>query len=313
MGFPVRIDGLLAKIESTYGTDSVPVVATDGVKVSERLWSTLSVDYESPNDRDDEATGTLQPGAPAPPQGPTVTLDIAVRIRGSGTIDVPPEFNALLRSCGLAEAITVATRVRYTRADSGHGSASVYAYGANQLLYKVVGVRGSVSWAIAPGRLQDLRFRMRGKLKETPTAASTPVITYDAAVPPPAVSLGLTVGAWTPAFHRATFDLAAALQLLEDGNAASGIDQFAISEFLPRFELGARMVIPGTYDPHADIAANTARAITATLGTVVGNRLTVSSNGAFAYLRPPIRNEIVNGFAAWGLSYRWSDFVLDFT
>lgn len=54
MGYPIRIDGLLAKLEpaGTYGTDSVPVTGTDGVKVNERLWPTLTIDYEFPNDRD---------------------------------------------------------------------------------------------------------------------------------------------------------------------------------------------------------------------------------------------------------------------
>jgi hypothetical protein len=308
MGFPIRIDGLLAKIESNYGADSVPVVGTDGVKVSERLWSTLSVDYQFPNDRKDEATGTLQGGRPAPAQGPNVGLDILWRVRGSGTATTPPEASPLLRSCGLGEAITTLTR--YTRADASHGSCSVYAYGANQLLYKILGVRGSVRWDIRPGALQDLRFRMRGILSATPGAASTPVITYDAAVPPPAVSMALAVGAWTPAFHRAAFELGADLQLLESGNPASGIDQFAIGEFNPRFELGARMVVPGTYDPIADIAAGTARAITATLGSATGNRMQL--NVTNADIRPPIQNENQNGFAAWGLTYDLADFQLDF-
>lgn len=310
MAYPIRIDGLLAKNQPVKGTDPVPVAGTDGVKISDRLWATLSVDHAFPNDRKDEATGTLQGGRPAAPQGPNVTLDIPWRIRGSGTSDVPPEVGPMLRACGLAEAVTVATRVRYTRADSNHELCTLYAYGANQLLYKIIDVRGSVSWNITPGRLQDLRFRMRGRLIATPSAAATPQITYDAAVPPAAVSLGLSLGGWTPAFHRALFDLRAALQLLESGNPADGIDEFAISEFEPRFELGARMVVPGTYDPHADLQNNVARTIAATLGSAAGNRMKL--NVTSADIRPPIRNEVQNGFAAWGLAYDLADFLLDF-
>lgn|SRR5574341_124420 len=309
MAYPIRIDGLLAKIQPTPDTDPVPTAAADGVKVSERLWSTLSVDHEFPNERDDEATGTLQPGRPAPPQGANVTLDILWRIRGSGSATTPPEVGPMLRACGLLEAITTLTR--YTRADSAHELVTLYAYGANQLIYKVTDCRGTVLWNGAPGRLQDLRFRMRGKLKETPSAGATPQITYDAAVPPAAVSMGLTIGGtWTPAWHRALFELRAAVQLLESGNAASGIDTFEISEFLPRFELGARMVVPGTYNPHADLAAGTARSIALTLGNAAGNRMKL--NVTNADLRPPIRNEVHNGFAAWVLGYQLNDFQLDF-
>lgn len=90
MGFPIRIDGLLYKIETTYGTDPVPAAGIDGVKLSDRLWATLSVDWEFPNDRGDEATGTLQGGRPAPPQGPNVTLDIPVRARRAPSIAARP-------------------------------------------------------------------------------------------------------------------------------------------------------------------------------------------------------------------------------
>src|SRR5712691_11162764 len=80
-----RIEGLLAKVESTYGTDSVPVVGSNAVTVTDRLWNSITTGYAFENTREAVVTGTIFPPAPAIPRGRMATLDFGVELKGSRT------------------------------------------------------------------------------------------------------------------------------------------------------------------------------------------------------------------------------------
>jgi hypothetical protein len=316
----IRIDGLLAKEESIYGTDPTPVAGTDGVKVHERLWSTLAVNYEFPNERMDEATHQFfNDVADAVPRGPIVDFDIAWRIRGAGVAyssvtPVRPEADPMLVGSALSRThddTASAELVDYT-IGSAQNSYTLYAYSAENYLYKLVGCRSSVSWIMTAGVLGTLRFVGRGILKETPTEVATPQITYDTRVPPAAVSMGLQVaGSWNPAFTTAAFRQNATLETLQSGNAAEGIDEIAIADVNPIVELSARAVPLTTYDPYTVLSARTTQALAATLGATQYNKLVLTVTNS--HLRPPITNSIHNnGFAAWDLTYRLRDVQLRF-
>lgn len=303
-GIPIRLDGITAKIETTYGTDPTPAAATDGVRISERIFSSLRLGYAWENNREDVATGTILPAIPGISRGRMATIDIAWEIRGAGS-DVVPEVDPLLRACGMAQT-DGALLFSYAQASNLHESCTIWCY-AGGTVYKIVGCRGSWRWPIQPGRHGVLRFTMMGIMTTDPAALAVPAITYDATEPPTAVDLALTVASWTPEVYQAEFNQGVQPQMLESANAADGIREFDFGEARPFLAMSARLprdatgiLDTSTYNPYADAKARTARAIVATLGSVQYNRMKVNSVNGYVQMPAHADN---NRFAAWDLRY----------
>jgi hypothetical protein len=307
---PIRpLDGLLAKIEGTYAVDSVPVVGTDAVRLSERLWNLIGTGYAWQNRRDGVQNGSLVPPPPAVPRGRIVTLDFGWELKGSrsgGAYAAGNKIEAspLIRSCCASETLVTtggSESLTYQHADTGHDSCTIYGHAANEL-YKIVGCRGIFSWPINVGVLTTLRFRMQGLLLADPTTVAYPGgFTYATPAPLAGVNLALTIGAWTPDIVTASFDQAATLSRLDSGNATDGVQSFDVGETVqPMFRISAKMVPDATYNPDADRKAVTARALSLAYNSAVQyNRAKLTSN---LYV-DQIRHEDQNGFAGWGIDY----------
>src|SRR3990172_7827092 len=102
MPTPLRLDGVLAKVQPTSGTDAAPSNTTDGVRLARRLWSSITVDHAWQNDRHEAASGSIVPLKPAIPRGRHVRLDIFWEAKGAGS-DAVCEAAALFRACGMTE------------------------------------------------------------------------------------------------------------------------------------------------------------------------------------------------------------------
>ncbi len=314
-GIPLRLDGALAKIEATYRTDPVPTAGANGVRVTERMWPTITVDYAWDNLMEDVATGTMLPIAPAKPRGRNVTIDIPWLMRGSGVLGTPTEASPLYRASGCTETITAGVKVEYAQASQLHDSCTVYCYAAGYL-FKVLGCRGGVQWPVTVGQPMVHRFRMRGVLPADPTAAAVPAITYNTGEPIAGVGLAITVGAWTPRVISAEFNQGVDVQMLEDGNDPDGIEEFDYGIARPRFKLSARVPRDATgivdlaaYNPTADLVARTPRAINVTGGAVATNRCKLVVTGGYVQ---PFKPASHNQFAAYDLEYVFPDWLFRF-
>jgi hypothetical protein len=304
MAFSERLWGLYAKKEVTYATDAAPV-ATDAVMTMEPLWSRITPDYEWANERLEDANSSLLPRASAPPRGRKAMVDIAWRLRGTGSAYSAgnvPEADPLFQACGMGQTVVTtggSESVTYAPADTGHASATIWGYGANKL-YKVVGCRGTFGWAMTPGQLVICRFRMSGLLTADPTETALATQTYDATVPPAAVGVAFGIGAVNPDVASLEFQLGADLKQLNSLNAADGIAEFDMSEFVPALTTTIRTTALGTYDPMADFKAATARNLVWTIGTGVQyNRATMTLNSAQQRRMP--RHTFDNAFTAWDM------------
>ena len=313
MATPLKLDGLLAKIESTYGTDAAPVVGTDGVRVSERIWSLITIEHAFINRREAVGGGLLGV-APAARTGRIATMEIAIDLRGAGAAyssSVLPEMDALLRACSLARTddfTASSENVIYNQADSAHDSVTIWAYAGTKLI-KIVGCRGSVRWPIEAGLFGVIRFDMQGIVTAAPTELALPAITYDAAVPPTAVGMALTVAGWSPDVISAEWNQQAEIQQLPSANASDGIVGFEISGVDPIYTISAKLAAIATYDPWAVMKAATLTALSQTLGAVQYNR--IKFDVVAAYLEA-IANTDQDSFAGIDLTYQLIDFALTF-
>lgn len=149
---------LLAKLETTYGTDSVPTGAANAILATEVQITPLAGQEVS---RELLLPWLGNQGVVL--VGTYVQLEMSVEFAGSGELGTPPAYNALLRAAGLAETITADTSVEYDPVSSGFESVSIYfnADGVNHMMH---GARGNMSVSLTPSQIPRFRFTFSGLL-----------------------------------------------------------------------------------------------------------------------------------------------------
>ncbi len=312
---PIKIDGLLAKEESVYGTDPTPTIIANGIRVVGRIWPQLGDEYAFPNERDDVASGGFTEPIPAVSRGHMIDLDFTVELKGAGvayaTGSSVPDVDPLIVSSCLARVhddTSEAETVTYSLADTGHLSCTIWAYAGGKL-YKIVGCRGNMIWDMVAGELGRLRFVMKGMVASVAEAAQ-PAITYDAVESPAVISMGLAISGWSPNFATASLDLGNEIVRLDDGNGADGLEGFFLGDRKPRFRLGARVEALSTVDPNTIHAARTIQTIAATLGSVQYNKAGIAVTDSRIWTAPtPVED---NRMAGWDLEYQLRDLAILF-
>jgi hypothetical protein len=161
---------ILAKTESTYGTDSTPA-GTDAVLVRSLEVTPLEADVVS---RD-----LIRPYYGNSPQllaNARVKCTFEVELAGSGTAGTAPRYDALLKSCGMASTIVASTSVTYAPVSSSFSSCTIV-YNLDGVQHKLTGARGTVSMNCQLGQLPVLQFEMTG-IYNSPTDTAAPSVTY---------------------------------------------------------------------------------------------------------------------------------------
>ncbi|MCM8738287.1 hypothetical protein M5E06_29605 [Azospirillum sp. A1-3] len=102
MALRTRNAALLAKIETTEGTDANPAASTDAVLVENP-----QISFNPNTVQTNEVTGSLDGRGPIT-GGMTVQITCDVLLKGSGVPGTPPEWGDLMKAAGWAEVITAA-------------------------------------------------------------------------------------------------------------------------------------------------------------------------------------------------------------
>jgi hypothetical protein len=149
---------LIAKIETTYGTDPSPVGGSDAVQVTNLELTPI----ESDNVQAAAFQGFLgnsTRGTLVANKRVSVTFD--VELAGSGTAGTAPAFGPLLKSCGLSQTIVSSVSVTYAPVSSSFDSATIYCfYDGTQ--HKITGARGTVSFNMTAGQFAVASFNFIG-------------------------------------------------------------------------------------------------------------------------------------------------------
>lgn len=148
---------LLAKVEVTYGVDSVAAAANV-------VWAE-NVQYKI-------AAQGRERGMPAKPgvgqtpgqvYGEHATLSFEVPLAASGAAGTAPKWGPLMLSCGWAEAIVADTSVTYALAANPQAATSqTIAWNDGRRLHQVLGFRGRVGLRVTAGKRPMLTFSGRG-------------------------------------------------------------------------------------------------------------------------------------------------------
>ncbi len=162
----LRNTAILAKIESTYGTDATPTEAANAILISNASITPLAAQNVS---RD-----LIRPYMGGSEQllgANYVELSFDVELAGSGAAGTAPAYGALLRACGFAETITASVRTEYNLVTPVADSVSIY-YFSDGVKHVAKGCRGDVSFKLGANGRPVMSFKFLGL--DGGIAAATP-------------------------------------------------------------------------------------------------------------------------------------------
>lgn len=162
---------ILAKIETTYGTDPTPTGAANAILVR-------NLDVK-PQETELVSRDLIRPflGNYEQLQANThIEMSFEVEMAGAGAAGTAPAYGPLLRACGMSETIVASTTVTYAPISTSFESVTIY-FNVDGVLHKITGARGSVELDISARQIPVYKFNFTG-LYNAPIAGAVPTVTY---------------------------------------------------------------------------------------------------------------------------------------
>lgn len=152
-----RKKAILAKIETTSGTDSVPTGAANSILV--RNLSVTPIEGDIVNrDLIRSYIGNSEEYL----VGEYRVVEFDVEIAGAGAAGTAPAYGPLLRACGMAETVTGGVKVEYLPVSSAFETVSIYC-NTDGLNHKLTYGMGTVSMDFTAKGIPFFHFRFIGK------------------------------------------------------------------------------------------------------------------------------------------------------
>ncbi len=262
---------ILAKKEVTYGTDIVPVAATNAIMCSEPQIKPL---FER-LDRNYAETSLSHQGHFI--VGKMYEITFTTEIKGSGVAGTAPEIGPLFEGAAHAETLVVSTSAAYDPVSENFDSLSIY-FHRDGIQHKIIGARGTKLQAVLNRReFGVINWTFQG-LYAGPADVAYPSPTYNATLPPRVVGATFTMGGYSPIASRLEINIDNKVGVKDDINSADGILEVI---------LGAdKREVKGSFDPEvvalatkdfwSEWEAGTEQALSCLVGATAGNKYTIS-------------------------------------
>jgi hypothetical protein len=162
---------ILAKIESSYGTDPTPTGSANAIlvrnlEITPLQAETVTRDLIRPYlGNSDQLLAQTR-----------VEVTFEVELAGSGTAGTAPAYGPVLQACGLSQTIVATTSVTYAPVSSSFSSVTLYFHN-DGIRHKVTGCRGTFSLNAEVGQIPVIAFTMTG-IYNAPTDETLPTPTY---------------------------------------------------------------------------------------------------------------------------------------
>lgn len=270
MAFKSQKIVLLAKPESVYGTDSVPVGATNAILAGNV--KLVPMTQEAP------ARNTIRPYFSNEGKllaGKHVQLDFDVEIAGAGAAGSAPGWGALLKGCAMGETISAGVSAVYAPISAGEQSLSLY-FCLDGIQHKLLGARGSFSMKFSKGGIPLLNFKFIG-LYAAPTDTALPAPTLTGFQKALAVCQANTTPVSLHTYAGIFQDIS-----LDIGNSnlyrnLIGSESIAFVDRKPAGSCTMELPTIAAKDWFSIAAAGTTGALTLTHGTAAGNKVTIGA------------------------------------
>ena len=259
---------ILAKLETTYGTDPTPTGAANSI-----LCTNVSL---NPMEGEDVSRNLERPYFGAQenlPVGLNATLSFDVEMVGSGTLGTAPGWGVLHRACACAEVVTASTKVEYTPISAALESATLY-MNVDGVLHKLSGARGTFVGKLNAQGIPVWSYSFTGLFTQ-PTTTAAPVPDYTAfKTPLVATSTNtptFTVGGTAMRLRSFEFDRGAQVEK----RFLIGYEGIEIVDATEKLSAQVEAVALATYNPFTAPTA-AASAISLIHGTVPATRVNLS-------------------------------------
>jgi hypothetical protein len=153
----IRNTVILAKPETTIGTDSTPTGGSNAILVSDMSIVPLDAQNINRNNIKGYFGGNEELVGPA-----SIKCSFTVELAGSGAADTAPAWGNLLLGCAMAEGIlTTPNRVEYTPVSTALKTLTIYYYD-DGVLHKLLGAMGTCTLSAKVGERPMLKFDFIG-------------------------------------------------------------------------------------------------------------------------------------------------------
>lgn len=256
---------ILAKIQTTAGTDASPTAALNAILCRSLSITPVSAEFAERN--------LIRPyfgnsGSVATTQYAQIQFE--VELAGSGTAGAAPAFGPLLRACGLSETITVGTDVVYQTISDSLEYLTLYAY-LDGLLHKMVDSRANVSLDITSKAIPFLSFTVMGRYEPITDAPNPSNVSYSAFKTPVGVNKtntpAWTLGAYTGCLQSLQVDLANQMVW----RSLIGCEGAEITDRKPSGSAVLELPSIANLDWPSMVVSGALSALSITHGTVAGN------------------------------------------
>lgn len=267
-----RRAAVLAKIESVYGTDPTPSVASNAILVSD-----VNINPMEMKTVDRANVRPFLGNNEQLPTGLYSKVDFTCEAAGSGTPGTAPAWGVPLRMCGFSETITPGIKVEYSPVSTGFESGTIY-FNLDGVLHKLTGARGNVSFDFTRDGRPAMKFSFTG-LFNAVTDAAAPSVTLSAWQKPLAVNRTntptLTLHGNAGRVHSLTCDMANNIVYRELIGAANG--EILLTDRKPAGQIVMEAVTVATKDWWSAIRNITTGALQLIHGTTAGNKIQIDA------------------------------------
>lgn len=269
MPFYWKRKALLAKIETTYGVDSIPTGAANAI---------LATDVSlKPMEGQDVSRDLERPFMGAQQDLPVdlhAKLSFKVELQASGTAGTVPAWGVLMRAAACAQTIVAATSVTYNKISTAMESATIY-LNIDGIRYAMIGARGTAKLVVSASGIPTIEFEFTGLFVQ-PITDALPTPTLTGFVPPT-----VATKANTPVFTVNSVALVLRQFTLDFGNKVEGrfligSEGIEITDQEDKVEFTIEQPPLATLNPFTLAAAATLVPVVLTHGTVAGKRVTVN-------------------------------------
>ena len=265
-----RKRSILAKAESSYGSDPTPTGSANYVQV-------IDLNIE-PIVSDEVSRDLIRPymgNYEVIPANTRVNVTFDVEMAGSGSAGTAPKYGAILKACGLSETVVSSTSVTYAPVTTPSDSVTLFV-NYDGIRHKVTGARGTFSLNCEVNNIPRISFSLTG-IFNAPTDTALPTVTVSNQASPLIFKNGSTS-------NFAIFGFAAALQSwnLDFNNEViyrelvGGTKEVLITDRRPSGTAVIESVALSAHNFFTDYTGTSTGTNTWLHGTVAGNKITVS-------------------------------------
>ncbi len=265
-----RKRSILAKAESSYGTNPTPTGSANYVQV-------IDLNIE-PVVSDEVSRDLIRPymgNYEVIPANTRVNVTFDVEMAGSGSAGTAPKYGAILKACGLSETTVTSTSVTYAPVTTPSDSVTLFV-NYDGIRHMVTGARGTFSINCEVNNIPRISFSLTG-IFNAPTDQALPSVTVSNQASPLIFKNGST-----SAFQ--IFGFAAALQSwnLDFNNEViyrelvGGTKEVLITDRRPSGTAVIESVALSSHNFFTDYTGTSTGTNTWLHGTTAGNKVTVS-------------------------------------